>query len=315
MSCINRISIEGKHERHSVPCGKCEFCLSRRASQWRFRLWQEQKVSDSAYFITLTYNDRMIPRSEEGIPQLDKTDIQKFFKRVRKHQWYYIRKITGMTNGEIRKKVKPIRYYACGEYGSKTMRPHYHFIVFNIIKEIVNKIPELWTTQDQWVDLSTGEIIDQKLQMGHVHIGTCNAKTIAYTTKYMLKGSVAPNGCNPPFQIMSKGLGKAYLTKDMIRYHLSNKSLTVRNANGSYQQMPRYYQDMIVDGKKYEGVKLFSDLFKKQNAKKITQEIDKLEQKQYDKETRLGNNYFKSAQEQKIKKQKDINKQSKDNTL
>jgi len=47
---------------------------------------------------------------------LKKTDIQKFFKRLRK------------CHG---KKHKSIKYYAVGEYGGQTLRPHYHIVIFN----------------------------------------------------------------------------------------------------------------------------------------------------------------------------------------
>lgn len=47
-------------------------------------------------------------------PTLRKRHYQLFFKRLRK--WY----------------GKPIRYFGTGEYGSKTQRPHYHFIIFGL---------------------------------------------------------------------------------------------------------------------------------------------------------------------------------------
>ena len=50
---------------------------------------------------------------------LQKSDLQKFFKRLRK------------------KTHEKISYYAVGEYGDNTQRPHYHIILFNAIPRIV----------------------------------------------------------------------------------------------------------------------------------------------------------------------------------
>ena len=68
-----------------LPCGKCLKCKTKTQFQWLFRLQQELQDSYSAYFVTLTYNERNLPRSEEHhVPTLDYTDVQKFIKRLRK---------------------------------------------------------------------------------------------------------------------------------------------------------------------------------------------------------------------------------------
>lgn len=65
-----------------------------------------QHASNS--FVTLTYADDKLPRDGN----LDPTELQRFFKRLRK------------------KSGKTLRYFACGEYGSRTARPHYHVALF-----------------------------------------------------------------------------------------------------------------------------------------------------------------------------------------
>ena len=89
------------------PCGKCPPCMRRRVSGWSFRLVKHGEQSNSALFVTLTYEDEKIPISKNGLQTLDKTDLQKFFKRLRK-----------LTHEKI-------SYYAVGEYGDKTQRPRY----------------------------------------------------------------------------------------------------------------------------------------------------------------------------------------------
>ena len=67
---------------YTLPCGKCPNCYARRISGWSFRLMEEDKVSSSSYFITLTYDNP--PMSENGFMTLKKSDFQKFMKRLRK---------------------------------------------------------------------------------------------------------------------------------------------------------------------------------------------------------------------------------------
>ena len=72
-----------KGEDTPLPCGKCPYCLNRRANNWIFRLQQELKRADSALFVTLTYDN---PPLSHGFvrPTVYKPDVQKFFKRLRK---------------------------------------------------------------------------------------------------------------------------------------------------------------------------------------------------------------------------------------
>ena len=93
----------------------------------------------------------------------------------------------------LRKHAKStkIKYYACGEYGSKTERPHYHAIVFNLPRPFDKYILKAW-------------------KYGHIHVGTVTEQSIFYTTKYALKGLRRKNawdydarGREPEFQLMS----------------------------------------------------------------------------------------------------------------
>ena len=113
------VSVDGRKE--FVPCGKCNFCLESRRAEWSFRLRQELKVSTSAHFLTLTYEDQKLPRTADGLGTLLKSDLQKFFKRLRKES------------------VNKLRYYAVGEYGTNTERPHYHALLFNCENKVLEE--------------------------------------------------------------------------------------------------------------------------------------------------------------------------------
>ncbi|AXQ65723.1 MAG: replication initiator protein [Microviridae sp.] len=104
----------------TIPCNKCTGCRTEHSRQWAMRLVHEKKHQEEVeknrtVFITLTYNDDYLPQSGTLI----KKDFQKFIKRLR-HQ---LKKIPGWQ--------PPLRYYAAGEYGEKSSRPHYHAILYN----------------------------------------------------------------------------------------------------------------------------------------------------------------------------------------
>lgn len=87
-----------------VPCGRCVGCASDRAMVWGIRVYHESTLHKRNSFLTLTYADP--PKC------LNVRDLQLFIKRLRK--------------------LLPVqlRYFACGEYGSVTHRPHYHVCLF-----------------------------------------------------------------------------------------------------------------------------------------------------------------------------------------
>lgn len=170
-----------------IPCGKCYDCLQRRISGWSYRLTNEGRNAHTAFFVTLTYNEKTIPMTPKGFMTLDKTHLQNFFKRLRKYE---------RKSGNKR----PLRYYACGEYGSKKFRPHYHLILYNAS---ALGIEQCWGLEGR--------------PIGDIHIDQVNGATIGYTLKYMCKSpeNVIPKHKNddrkPIFALMSKGLGKDYL--------------------------------------------------------------------------------------------------------
>ncbi|QCQ84570.1 replication initiator protein [Blackfly microvirus SF02] len=92
-----------------VGCGQCIGCRLVKAYDWAARAMHEKRLCASADFVTLTYDEKSLPESRS----LEKSEFQLFMKRLRHHYG------TG------------IRFMACGEYGSLTLRPHYHIILFN----------------------------------------------------------------------------------------------------------------------------------------------------------------------------------------
>lgn len=222
MACMLPVHLKAAHGNPSmtVPCGKCPACRKRRADGWVFRLEQEEKVHTNSLFVTLTYDSP--PISFNGFMTLDKTHVQKFFKRLRKAT-----------------KCKTIKYYACGEYGGDTLRPHYHLILFDCTHQA---IIDAWKKGD--TDIQNGVV------NGYVHFGyDCSGAAIAYVTKYMCKVGKIPvhdhDDRQPEFALMSKGLGKNYITSEILHYYGQRHVNYLTQLSGFRIAMPRYYANRI----------------------------------------------------------------------
>jgi hypothetical protein len=266
-SCANSIKLKDLDFR--VPCGKCLPCQKKRRSEWSLRLEHEYLFSDSAFFITLTYNDVHIPRTKEGYQTLHKKHLQDYIKRLRNDHVKYVSKTLNISKKEVKHRAKPLRYYAVGEYGSKTRRPHYHLILFNM--DIGNIAP----LQNQW-------------KKGFTDVGTVTASSINYVTKYMFKQfNRKTDKRTPPFSIMSKGrkkspygiIGHAYLD-NYGTHHIETESLEVRDMNGRVRRLPKAYLHRLFINKE-DRIELSRKSYEQHLDKKMKAFEEKLE-KHYD---------------------------------
>lgn len=193
-----------------VACGQCYLCRARNQTEWNIRASHELLTSKGkAIFITMTYKTKFMAKNKS----LEPKDLQKFWKRLRK------------------KIKKPIKYLACGEYGDKNQRPHYHAIVFGLIAE----------------DLPT-KMLEKIWGMGRCEASEINASNhaIQYVTGYTRKKMKTrlsnanlyyKRGLKPPYVAVSKGLGKDWAIKN---YDTWVKSLKVAWEGGEIT-VPRYY--------------------------------------------------------------------------
>lgn len=209
---------EGKPDQLTVACGKCPPCVRKRVSNWSFRLMKQGEVSSSALFVTLTYDTEHVPLTPNGYMTLVKTDLQKFFKRLRK---FY-------------KFTRNIKYYACGEYGTENWRPHWHIILFNASYEGVETA---WTLDG--------------VQIGYVHYGEVTEASIGYTLKYITKekrvGLHARDDRQEECSFMSKGIGANYVTDAIKAWHNADllNRLYAPMMDGKKASLARYYKNKI----------------------------------------------------------------------
>lgn len=230
MGCFHPILLRrDKPDVAKVPCGRCEDCLLRRSRDWSLRCTHELRYHTLSSFITLTYRDDALVYGGLGRATLVKSHLQNFWKRLR---------------GEIE---QPIRYFACGEYGSLRYRPHYHAIIFGY--DFPDKKASSVNNGNVYY---TSPTLDRIWGYGACIIGNVTPESCAYVARYTLKkayGSDAKkwrleNQIEPEFLAMSlkPGIGRGFY--DEFKSDMFPRDIMVMS-NGSVTKPPRYYTKLL----------------------------------------------------------------------
>lgn len=227
-----------------MPCGKCIPCRKRHASNWSIRLSKEAERASSAFFLTLTYDNDHIPISDRGYMTLDYGHLTAFFKKLRK------------------KNKTGIKYYAVGEYGGRSERPHFHIVIFNMrLATFVNETTAYLHLNGNVPMDGTYECMSTIWDKGHVTIGQVNEASIGYCVMYIHKGSDIPlhdkDDRLPEQARMSKGIGAHYVDQ-MYDWHINEEILERMYTplpGGKKAAMPRYYRDRIYTVDELEAIK------------------------------------------------------------
>lgn len=217
------------------PCGSCIGCRLEYSRQWALRCVHEASLHDENSFITLTYNNNNLPRDGS----VSKDELQKFIKR-------------------LRRRIEPtkIRYFGCGEYGSKFDRPHYHIGLFGYafpdreavrpekrsIQGIISKGPQSHT-------LYRSDLLEEVWTKGFSTVGELSFESAGYIARYCTKkinGEMASKhykGKTPEFALMSRmpGVGKPWF--DKFGNDVFPKDFTT--FNGRKMRPPKYYDSLL----------------------------------------------------------------------
>lgn len=278
MQCISPLHIK-RPNGHSnadlitVPCGKCYACLSRKRSEWAFRLQKEQRYASSSYFFTLTYADEHIPVNEKGFPSVSKDDIQRFMKRLRKMY-----------------SPTKIRYFITSEYGPTTLRPHYHGLIFG---------SPAGSVDDFYKDL------DKAWRLGYVQSGTVTDASINYCAKYCITRHSTPAGSDPCFSLSSRrpGLGAVYADKH--GRDLERKLQDWSYLSGGYRvRLPRYLRERIFDDAQRRILADRVQAYQRQQTWDLVEEYEAKGQSYYAYEIDLKQDYIRRMEKQLTKKSK-----------
>lgn len=185
-----------------VPCGHCIICQDSRRDAWTARMILESLDHVCSWFITLTYNEDSVP------PFLCRADLTKFLKRLRSRQSF--------------------RYFACGEYGSKGSRPHFHAILW-------------FDTMIEQSDIDT--LLAQSWSYGFTMAKLANVDNMRYVAKYTVKSAVEhPDIFPAPYAVMSRrpGIAGPWFDSNCAFFH---DFLAL--PNGRHEKLPRYFLDKL----------------------------------------------------------------------
>lgn len=271
-----------------IPCGQCIGCRIDYSREWALRCSLESKYHQCTMFLTLTYNDLYVPHSSyvddltgevKDVLTLNPDDFTKFIKRLRR---YYSREYG----------KDGLRFYGCGEYGSNTLRPHYHVIVFGLE---LNDLVFLKNT-------GTGNAIYESSflskcwKKGFITASESNFDTCAYTARYVVKKRKGKDADEyekfnivPEFVRMSRdgGIG--------LKYYEEHKHEI-------------YANDEIIlnDGKKFKPPKFFDKMYNEEFPdefeKVLNNRIECAKISDETKEILYGDKYIRLSREEISKK-------------
>lgn len=183
-------------------------------------------------FITLTYDEEHLPWDGS----LNKDHWQKFMKRLR-----------------FKYRPKNIRYFHCGEYGSRMDRPHYHALLFG--HDFNDKT--LWASKDG-VKTYISDELESLWPFGYSTVGNVTYQSAAYCARYTLKKRTGKDAkdhywrmvatdleveLQPEYATMSlkPAIGKTWF--DEFKDDLYPSDFVTHN--GKKHRIPKYYDKLL----------------------------------------------------------------------
>lgn len=229
-----------------IPCGHCLECRLEYARQWADRCMLEASENEKNCFVTLTYDDPHLPIVEGVNPSngevekygtLVKSDLQKFVKRLR---------------SRLDEKDIKIRFFAAGEYGEQTSRPHYHLIIFGWIPDDL----QLIKMSNLGYAYYYSPFLEEVWPYGNNLVADCTWDTCNYVARYQVKkleGSLddetrKSTGIAKEFVTMSRrpGIGlNWYISHDVCYATFLNQYL--KGKEGSIKISPNRYFDSYLE--------------------------------------------------------------------
>ena len=245
-----------------VGCGRCKICKSNRGFRLSRLCDLEAAVAVQVVFATLTYDPVSLPSFrvefvgnghydcflDDGellgtvdygssskffkflqkvningrVPMLSKTDLQKFFKRLRKSYG------------------KKVRYFACGEYGPEHFRPHYHVLFFFDSSDcfsrdgnhVIGEFPRYtWSKQDEVTLREDTSITDfeyylrsswpfGRVDCSYITEGSCSQYVASYVNGFVDLPSFFTLPSTKCFCCHSRFLGRQVLREEFATYVL-----------------------------------------------------------------------------------------------
>lgn len=224
----------------SLPCGSCIGCRTGRATEWARRCSHEASSWEHNCFITLTYSEDHLPRHGHLEPQA----FTRFIKRLRK----YVSSSGSSVNRDGRFGV---RYFACGEYGELSDRPHYHALLFNCGFSDLVSVGK---------DLFESAVLSELWPYGTNAIGKATGASASYIAQYSYKkvgqGDRARDGSKRPEHFLRMSLKPAIGSSYVSRFKSDLSHGFLVTPDGRRSRIPRAYLNRLKssDGAFYEAI-------------------------------------------------------------
>lgn len=203
----------------AYACGQCLPCRVNRRRVWCHRIMLETLTHASSSFITLTYADTSLVKVQSlkgwaGAQSIMRATLvpdhlQSWLKRYR---W-------AMRNYKL-------RFFAVGEYGDETERPHYHVAMFGA--------PTCDYGRSRYSKVysrccDTCELVKSTWGHGNVFVGTLEEGAAGYIAGYCVKKMTADDsrldGRAPEFARMSRMPGIGAWAMDEVAHSLMHYKL------------------------------------------------------------------------------------------
>lgn len=219
-------------ESIELPCGKCKSCQLAHARRWALRMMLELKSHDEkqSWFITLTYDNEHIEeccQGEAGVYSLNMKHVQDFMKRLRKD---FDNKLV---------------FFACGEYGPASLRPHYHMVIYDLpLNDLLFR-----SKSKTGSPILESHYLARKWGKGFVTVQPICIEACAYVARYVTKKygktqqqkykMIYDYGLEPEFQTMSRrpGLSSDYFDSRAPDIYRTDTIYL----NGEKFKPPRYF--------------------------------------------------------------------------
>ncbi len=198
-------------------------------------------------YLTLTYDDAHVPWSPvTGEQTLVKKHLQDFLKRLRFH---------------LDKENIKVRFFACGEYGEDTHRPHYHLILFGY--DFPDKF--FYKLSKDGQPYYASPTLNKIWSHGLCVVAGVTFESCAYVSRYVTKkitGDAAEEvyqGIQPEFVNMSRrpGIGSNWFEKYSSDVYPYDEVILHGNSGTRRMHPPRYYDKLYeqMPGNSLEAIK------------------------------------------------------------
>lgn len=268
-------SVAGRDYLNNVPCNHCLECIKDKQNEYIVRSIEESKKRSQMVFFTLTYSPKALPMVEgceinEETGELQEGEFQSLRRRdVTMWLHTFKKKIERRTGEKLN-----FSHLICGEYGPRTMRPHYHGLIFGLDRDLVDEMMYDWKQKYGFVCFSFVPSLMADVE-----------KVARYTSKYIVKhedDAVIPAPwCEKPRKMTSHYYGlpegerlvrmrEYYQAQDIVRYDIRNprfenkaqmqevinniiKRKKYRLGNGKEFKLPNYYKRQFFYVKDVQG--------------------------------------------------------------